>query len=60
MAIATAKVKKDVPLKYKKRRQSPLRWFLATGWRHLVGVAIILYAIFPILSAEQSNNEFLM
>jgi arabinogalactan oligomer/maltooligosaccharide transport system permease protein len=49
MTTATAKVVKEKPLKYKKRRQSPLRWFMATGWRHLVGVFIALYAIFPIL-----------
>ena len=48
MTTATANVK-EKPLKVKKRRQSPLRWFLATGWRHIVGMAIVLYAIFPIL-----------
>jgi ABC-type sugar transport system permease subunit len=49
MATATAKAKKEVPLKFKKRRMTPLRWFLALGWRHMVGMAIVLYAIFPIL-----------
>ena len=48
MTTAT-KIIKEKPLKVAKRRQTPLRWFLATGWRHIVGMAIVLYAIFPIL-----------
>jgi arabinogalactan oligomer/maltooligosaccharide transport system permease protein len=49
MATASTKVKKEVPLKFKKRRMTPLRWFFALGWRHMVGMVIVLYAIFPIL-----------
>lgn len=49
MTTSTLKAKKEVPLKFKKRRMTPLRWFFALGWRHLVGMAIVLYAIFPIL-----------
>ena len=49
MATATAKAPKEVPLKVKKRRMTPLRWFFALGWRHIVGIVIVLYAIFPIL-----------
>ena len=48
MTTAT-KIIKEKPLKVAKRRQTPLRWFLSTGWRHIVGMAIVLYAIFPIL-----------
>ena len=48
MTTATKAIK-EKPLKVVKRRQSPLRWFLSTGWRHIVGMAIVLYAIFPIL-----------
>jgi arabinogalactan oligomer/maltooligosaccharide transport system permease protein len=47
MANATAVTEK--PLIIKKKRRTPLKWFLTTGWRHLVGLALILYAIFPIL-----------
>ncbi len=47
MANATAVI--EQPLKMKKKRRTPLKWFLTTGWRHLVGLALILYAIFPIL-----------
>ena len=25
------------------------RWFFATGWRHLVGIAMIVFAVFPLL-----------
>ena len=48
MTTAT-KIVKEKPLKVVKRRQTPLRWFMATGWRHIVGMAIVIYAIFPIL-----------
>ncbi len=32
-----------------KRRMSPARWFLSLGWKHIVGLAVCVYAIFPIL-----------
>ena len=32
-----------------KRRMSPGRWFLSLGWKHIVGIAVSVYAIFPIL-----------
>jgi len=32
-----------------KRRRSPGRWFITTGWRHLIGIAILLFAGFPLL-----------
>ena len=48
MTTAT-KIVKEKPLKVVKRRQTPLRWFFSTGWRHIVGIAIVIYAIFPIL-----------
>ena len=46
--MATA-VMTEKPLKLKKKRRSPLKWFLTTGWRHLLGAVLIVYAIFPIL-----------
>ncbi|MFM6963658.1 MAG: sugar ABC transporter permease [Micrococcales bacterium] len=46
MATATMTEK---PLKLKKKRRTPLKWFLTTGWRHVLGLALILYALFPIL-----------
>jgi arabinogalactan oligomer/maltooligosaccharide transport system permease protein len=35
--------------KFKTRRRNPLQWFFSTGWRHVLGMAVVLYAIFPIL-----------
>jgi arabinogalactan oligomer/maltooligosaccharide transport system permease protein len=32
-----------------RRATTPLRWFLSTGWRHLIGLFLILYAVFPIM-----------
>jgi arabinogalactan oligomer/maltooligosaccharide transport system permease protein len=32
-----------------KKKFNLLRWFLATGWKHLVGVVVVIYAIFPIV-----------
>lgn len=32
-----------------KRRMSPARWFLTLGWKHIIGVVVCVYAIFPIL-----------
>lgn len=33
----------------KRRRSSPLRWFAEVGWRHLIGLAAVVFAIFPLL-----------
>lgn len=41
------------------RRRSPGRWFADTGWRHLVGVLTLVFALFPIvfvLSASLNAN----
>ncbi|MCX6485201.1 MAG: sugar ABC transporter permease [Rhodoluna sp.] len=35
--------------KYKQRRRGPVKWLLTTGWRHLLGLVIVVYTIFPIL-----------
>ena len=34
---------------FKQRRRGPLKWFFTTGWRHVLGLAVCVYAIFPIL-----------
>jgi arabinogalactan oligomer/maltooligosaccharide transport system permease protein len=39
----------DYKLIPKSRATTPLRWFLSTGWRHLIGLFLIVYAIFPIV-----------
>jgi arabinogalactan oligomer/maltooligosaccharide transport system permease protein len=33
----------------KQRRMSPLKWVRTLGWKHVVGIAVSLYALFPIL-----------
>jgi len=33
----------------KRRRSSGLRWFVEVGWRHLIGIAAVVFAIFPLL-----------
>lgn len=46
-----------------RRRRSAGRWFLETGWRHLVGVVVVLFAAFPllyILSASLNPNGTLV
>ena len=32
-----------------KKRMTPVQWLLALGWRHLIGIMVIVYSIFPIL-----------
>lgn len=44
--MTTASSIKDIP---KNRKQSLLRIFLAYGWRHVIGLVVIVYSIFPIL-----------
>lgn len=34
---------------YGKKRMSPLKWFAKSGWRHLIGIAVCVYALLPIL-----------
>ena len=34
---------------FKQRRRGPIKWFFTTGWRHVLGLAVCVYAIFPIL-----------
>jgi arabinogalactan oligomer/maltooligosaccharide transport system permease protein len=33
----------------RKKSFNPAKWFVSTGWRHLVGLAVCVFAIFPIL-----------
>ena len=47
--MTTADVTPAQTYKFKKKRRGPIKWFLTTGWRHIVGLAICVYAVFPIL-----------
>ena len=42
-------VELDAPMRIGKKRKTPLQWLLALGWRHLIGIFVIIYSIFPIL-----------
>lgn len=41
----------DLPAERKigKRRMSPLRWAATIGWKHVIGLAVVVYSLFPIL-----------
>lgn len=40
----------NTPTEYRStRRRGPILWFFTTGWRHVVGLALCVYAMFPIL-----------
>ena len=41
----------DLPAERKigKRRMSPFRWAATIGWKHVVGLAVVVYSLFPIL-----------
>ena len=32
-----------------RRRRTPWEWFVTTGWRHLVGLAVCVVSVFPLL-----------
>ena len=34
---------------FKVRRRNPIQWFFSTGWRHVLGLAVVVYSLFPIL-----------
>ena len=45
-----ADITANIPnFKTKIRRRSFLKWLFTTGWRHVLGLVICVYAIFPIL-----------
>jgi arabinogalactan oligomer/maltooligosaccharide transport system permease protein len=39
----------SVAVKSNKRPFNIFRWFFSTGWRHIVGIAVCSFAVFPIL-----------
>ena len=41
----------DLPAERKigKRRMSPFRWAATIGWKHVIGLAVVVYSLFPIL-----------
>ncbi|WP_166999077.1 sugar ABC transporter permease [Paramicrobacterium fandaimingii] len=64
---ASPETQRAIPIeKSQIRRKRPVsfgRWFRATGWRHLVGVIVLIYAVFPllyVLSASLNPNGTLL
>ncbi|MEY4276403.1 MAG: hypothetical protein RIS26_866 [Actinomycetota bacterium] len=47
--MSTVSAEKAPEYRFKQRRRNPLQWFFSTGWRHVLGLAVCVYAIFPIL-----------
>lgn len=35
--------------RFARKRRDPIGWVTTTGWKHLLGLALVVYAIFPIL-----------
>ena len=47
--MANAVISSDPNRKIGQRRMGPGKWAIKVGWKHLVGLGIALYAVFPIL-----------
>ncbi len=45
----------DAPLVLPKRPFDFGRWFAATGWRHIVGVVMVVFSLFPIVFVVSSS-----
>lgn len=45
----------DAPLVLPKRPFDFGRWFAATGWRHIVGVGMVVFSLFPIVFVVSSS-----
>jgi arabinogalactan oligomer/maltooligosaccharide transport system permease protein len=45
----------STPTSPPRRRGGFAKWFTATGWRHLVGVAVVVFAAFPLLYVLSSS-----
>jgi arabinogalactan oligomer/maltooligosaccharide transport system permease protein len=47
--MANTAIETPAERKIGKRRMSPGRWALSIGWKHVVGLAVVVYSLFPIL-----------
>lgn len=45
----------STPTVVQKRKPTLAKWFRATGWRHLVGIAVVIFAAFPLLYVLSSS-----
>ena len=47
--MANTSIEMPAERKIGKRRMSPFRWAVSIGWKHVVGLAVVVYSLFPIL-----------
>ncbi len=47
--MANTSIEMPAERKIGKRRMSPFRWAATIGWKHVVGLAVVVYSLFPIL-----------
>jgi arabinogalactan oligomer/maltooligosaccharide transport system permease protein len=47
--MANTSIEMPAERKIGKRKMSPGRWVLTLGWKHVVGLAVVVYSLFPIL-----------
>jgi arabinogalactan oligomer/maltooligosaccharide transport system permease protein len=47
--MANTSIEMPAERKIGKRRMSPFRWAVTIGWKHVVGLAVVVYSLFPIL-----------
>ena len=47
--MANTSIELPAERKIGKRRMSPFRWAATIGWKHVIGLAVVVYSLFPIL-----------
>ena len=47
--MANTAIEMPAERKIGKRRMSPFRWAASIGWKHVIGLAVVVYSLFPIL-----------
>lgn len=47
--MANTSIEMPAERKIGKRRMSPFRWAVSIGWKHVIGLAVVVYSLFPIL-----------
>ena len=47
--MANTSIEMPAERKIGKRRMSPFRWAATIGWKHVIGLAVVVYSLFPIL-----------
>lgn len=47
--MANTTIEMPAERKIGKRRMSPFRWAATIGWKHVIGLAVVVYSLFPIL-----------